>query len=150
MLTSSVLLYFIFSVLLFLCGRVRSLLAKDINGGESSPPLSLLSEHRVIRRLVSEHCCGPNATTALDLFCGVGGMLPLLSQHAKEVLAVDSSKELLLRSEMRCKRHGCRNVTLKKVGLSILPPPPSHSHSHTVTKKIVRPIFPPGQPRLAF
>lgn len=66
-------------------------------------------------RPLLEQLAGPAHPTVADLGCGTGPLLPFLSQHFKQVLAVDFADEMLARSRERCR--GLDNITFVKRSL---------------------------------
>src|SRR5262245_48976631 len=63
----------------------------------------------------------PRARRVADIGTGTGGMLPLLSEIAESIVAVDLSKEMPSRTRPRTKSLGLDNVEFLKADLSDLP-----------------------------
>jgi len=63
----------------------------------------------------------PRGLRVADIGTGTGGMLPLLSEFADSVVAVDISREMLRRARLRAKSIGLDNVEFVKADLHDLP-----------------------------
>jgi ubiquinone/menaquinone biosynthesis C-methylase UbiE len=63
----------------------------------------------------------PRGLRVADVGTGTGGMLPLLSEFADSVVAVDISREMLRRARLRAKSIGLDNVEFVKADLHDLP-----------------------------
>jgi ArsR family transcriptional regulator len=63
----------------------------------------------------------PRADKVADIGTGTGGMLPLLSEFADAIVAVDISKEMLRHARQRAKSLGLTNVEFVKADLRDLP-----------------------------
>ncbi|MET0595806.1 MAG: metalloregulator ArsR/SmtB family transcription factor [Polyangiaceae bacterium] len=63
----------------------------------------------------------PAGLTVADIGTGTGGMLPLLSEFAEKIVAVDISQEMLRRAKARAKTLGLENVDFIKADLRDLP-----------------------------
>src|SRR4051794_4427121 len=63
----------------------------------------------------------PRAEKVADIGTGTGGMLPLLSEFADTIVAVDISKEMLRLAKQRAKSLGLDNVEFVKADLADLP-----------------------------
>jgi len=63
----------------------------------------------------------PRGLRIADIGTGTGGMLPLFSEFADEIVAVDISKEMLRRARTRAKSLGLENVEFVKADLQDLP-----------------------------
>jgi ArsR family transcriptional regulator len=63
----------------------------------------------------------PRADRVADIGTGTGGMLPLLSEIAQTIVAVDISKEMLRLAQKRAKSLGLDNVEFVKADLHDLP-----------------------------
>ena len=70
---------------------------------------------RVLRRLAD-----PDRGVVADLGCGIGPLLPLLSEQFRTVYAVDFAEGMLERARQRCV--GLKNVTFLQRGLTDLAP----------------------------
>jgi SAM-dependent methyltransferase len=70
---------------------------------------------RVLRRLAD-----PDRGVVADLGCGIGPLLPLLSEQFRTVYAVDFAEGMLERARQRCA--GMKNVTFLQRGLTDLAP----------------------------
>jgi ArsR family transcriptional regulator len=63
----------------------------------------------------------PSGLTVADIGTGTGGMLPLLSEFAEKIVAVDISQEMLRRAKARARAMGLENVDFLKADLRDLP-----------------------------
>ena len=72
----------------------------DISAGLHSPLASMFSMAGL----------APRGLSVVDLGTGTGIMLPLLSQFASKVYAVDHSEEMIDQARRRCERLGIENV----------------------------------------
>lgn len=63
----------------------------------------------------------PPGLTVADIGTGTGGMLPLLSEFAEKIVAVDISQEMLRRAKARAKALSLENVDFIKADLRDLP-----------------------------
>jgi ubiquinone/menaquinone biosynthesis C-methylase UbiE len=63
----------------------------------------------------------PSGLTVADIGTGTGGMLPLLSEFAEKIVAVDISQEMLRRAKARARARGLENVDFLKADLRDLP-----------------------------
>jgi SAM-dependent methyltransferase len=63
----------------------------------------------------------PRAERVADIGTGTGGMLPLLSEIAESIVAVDISKEMLRHAQKRAKSLGLTSVEFVKADLRDLP-----------------------------
>lgn len=63
----------------------------------------------------------PSGLTVADIGTGTGGMLPLLSEFAEKIVAVDISQEMLRRAKARARALGLENVDFLKADLRDLP-----------------------------
>jgi len=69
-------------------------------------------------RAVLAELAGSDHTTVADLGCGIGPLLPFLSQHFRSVLAIDFAEGMLRRARAHCA--GLSNISFLRRGLTDL------------------------------